>query len=69
MFRCRAAIDLAAATLLVCLTPAALAQPQAATLSSEARVGRALEHARQQGPLALYAFFHDMPKGADLFQQ
>ncbi len=27
---------------------------------------RALEHARQQGPLALYAFFHDMPKGADL---
>jgi len=24
------------------------------------------KHARQQGPLALYAFFHDMPKGADL---
>jgi adenosine deaminase len=66
MFRCRAAIDLAAATLLFCLTPAAMAQPQAATQNGEIRAARALEHARQQGPLALYAFFHDMPKAADL---
>jgi adenosine deaminase len=66
MFRCRAAIDLAAATLLFCLTPAAVAQPQAATQNGEIRAARALEHARQQGPLVLYAFFHDMPKGADL---
>jgi adenosine deaminase len=66
MFRCRAAIHLAASTLLVCLTPAAMAQPQAVTPNGETRAARALEHARQQGPLALYAFFHDMPKGADL---
>ena len=63
---CRATIHLAAATLLVCLAPAALGQPQAAAPSGETRAARALEHARQQGPLALYAFFHDMPKGADL---
>jgi adenosine deaminase len=43
-----------------------MAQPQAATQNGETRAARALEHARQQGPLALYAFFHDMPKGADL---
>ena len=33
---------------------------------NEARAGRAFELARQQGPVALYAFLHDMPKGADL---
>jgi adenosine deaminase len=40
------------------LSPLAAAQ--------QARTQQALEQARRQGPLALYAFFHDMPKGADL---
>ena len=57
---------LAAFALLLCLARAATAQPQAVAQSSEARAARAFEHAREQGPLALYAFFHDMPKGADL---
>ena len=52
--------------LLFCLTPAAIAQPQAATQNGETRAARALDQARQQGPLALYVFFHDMPKGTDL---
>jgi adenosine deaminase len=56
MFACRIAVFM----LLACLVPAVVAQ------SSEARAARAFEHARQQGPLALYAFLHDMPKGADL---
>ena len=46
--------------LLACLGPAVFAQ------GSEARAARAFEQARKQGPLALYAFLHDMPKGADL---
>jgi adenosine deaminase len=57
---------LAASMLLVCQAPAAVAQPQPAAQSNESRAVRAFEHARQQGPLALYAFLHDMPKGADL---
>jgi adenosine deaminase len=52
--------------LLSCLAPAVFAQPQPATQSTSARAARAFEHARQQGPLALYEFLHDMPKGADL---
>ena len=66
MSRCRASIRLAVPTLLVCLMPAVLAQRPAAMQNGEARAARALERARQQGPLALYAFFHEMPKGADL---
>src|SRR6202167_5036952 len=69
MSHCRASIrwaQIAASTLLVCLAPAAIAQPQAVAQNSEARAAEAFEHARQQGPLALYAFLHDMPKGADL---
>jgi adenosine deaminase len=66
MSRFRASIRLAVPTLLVCLIPAALAQRPAALQNGDARAARALERARQQGPLALYAFFHDMPKGADL---
>src|SRR5271165_3768237 len=62
----RATFVLAVSALLFCLTPFAIAQPQAATQNGETRAAKALEHARQQGPLALYAFFHDMPKGADL---
>jgi adenosine deaminase len=66
MFCCRASIRLAALALSACLMPSAMAQPQTVVQNSEARAARALEHARQQGPLALYAFFYDMPKGADL---
>src|SRR5580704_1278976 len=66
MSRFRASIRLAVPTLLVCLIPAALAQRPGALQNGEARAARALERARRQGPLALYAFFHDMPKGADL---
>ena len=62
---CRA-LHAAAATLLLCVAPAALAQPQAVAQNGEARASRAFEEARRQGPLALYAFLHDMPKGADL---
>jgi adenosine deaminase len=54
------------AVLLVCLAPGAFAQPQAVAQNSEARAARAFEDARRQGPLALYAFMRDMPKGADL---
>ncbi len=66
MFLYRAPLRLAASALLFCLTPGAIAQPQAATQNGETRAARALEQARQQGPLALYVFFHDMPKGTDL---
>lgn len=66
MLRSRAILALALCTLPVYLLPPAFAQPQALTQSGEARAAHALERARQQGPLALYAFFHDMPKGADL---
>jgi adenosine deaminase len=52
--------------LLVCLLPAAIGQTQSAMQNSETRAARAFERARQRGPLALYAFFYDMPKGADL---
>jgi adenosine deaminase len=52
--------------LLAGLLPSAFAQPQGAAITGEARAARALEQARTQGSLALYAFFHDMPKGADL---
>jgi adenosine deaminase len=58
--------QIAASTMLACLAGAVYAQPQTTAQNSEARAARAFEHARQQGPLALYAFFHDMPKGADL---
>jgi adenosine deaminase len=56
----------AAAMLLVWLAPVAIAQPQPVAQNGEARAARAFEQARKQGPLALYAFLHDMPKGADL---
>ena len=49
-----------------CLLPAALAQPQPSAQNAETRAAHALEQARRQGPLALYAFFEHMPKGADL---
>ncbi len=62
MFACRIAVPM----LLACLAPAVFAQPQPVVHSSEARAAQAFEHARQQGPLALYAFLHDMPKGTDL---
>jgi adenosine deaminase len=52
--------------LLGSLAPAAIAQPQAVAQNGEARAAEAFEDARQQGPLTLYAFLHDMPKGADL---
>src|SRR3984885_6989893 len=55
-----------ASMLLVSLAPAAIAQRQPVAQNGEARAARALEQARRQGPLALYAFLHDMPKGADL---
>src|SRR5580698_6382350 len=62
----RPAMRLAVPTLLCCLLPPAFAQPKPATQNGEVRATRALEQARQQGPLALYAFFEYMPKGADL---
>src|SRR3984885_6211376 len=62
---CRA-LHTAASALLLCLAPAALAQPQPVAQNGEAGAARAFEQARRQGPLALYAFLHDMPKGADL---
>src|SRR6202142_1263307 len=62
----RPALRLAVATLFFCLLPSAIAQPKPATQNDESRAARALDQARQQGPLALYAFFESMPKGADL---
>src|ERR1700678_3752050 len=62
---CRA-LHVAASTLLLCLAPCAIAQSQAVAQNGEVRASRAFEQARQQGPLALYAFLHDMPKAADL---
>jgi adenosine deaminase len=66
MSRYRASFRLAASVLLFSVIPAAFAQSQPATQNGEIRAARALEQARQQGPVALYAFFHGMPKGADL---
>jgi adenosine deaminase len=57
---------LVSAALLVCLIRPAIAQPQAVVQGGEARVALAFDNARRQGPLALYAFFYGMPKGADL---
>jgi adenosine deaminase len=62
---CRA-LYVFATPLLLCLAPAAIAQPQAVVQNSESNAAQAFEQARHQGPLALYAFLHDMPKGADL---
>src|SRR5271156_4224862 len=62
---CRA-LHVAASTLLLYLAPCAIAQSQAVAQNGEVRASKAFEQARQQGPLALYAFLHDMPKGADL---
>src|ERR1700760_1465839 len=43
------------------------AQPQPVrSASADTRVSRAFEEARKQGPVALYAFLRQMPKGADL---
>jgi adenosine deaminase len=56
----------AVSMLLLWLAPLAIAQPQPVAQNGEARAARAFEQARKQGPLALYAFLHDMPKGADL---
>jgi adenosine deaminase len=61
-----ASTRLAIAILLLCLPSALLAQLPTPLPIGEARAAQALEHARQQGPLALYAFFEYMPKGADL---
>jgi adenosine deaminase len=70
MLRCRApicsALCAAVSALILCLAPAAIAQPRPVAQNGEARAARAFEQARQQGPLALYAFLHDMPKAADL---
>src|SRR6202012_1639958 len=66
MFPDRFSMRLAVSTLLFCLLPAAFAQPKPATQNGETHAARALEQARRQGPLALYAFFEHMPKGADL---
>jgi adenosine deaminase len=65
---CNAALCRVAALVLpLSLATVAIAQPQpTAQGSSETRAARAFEHARQQGPPALYAFLHDMPKGTDL---
>jgi adenosine deaminase len=62
----RWALLCAAASTLFCLASAAGAQPQPVAQNSETRAARAFELARRQGPLALYAFFYGMPKGADL---
>jgi adenosine deaminase len=62
----RVPIRVAMSTLLLCLLPSALAQPQAAAPSGETRAARAFDQARKQGHATLYAFLHDMPKGADL---
>src|ERR1700691_839008 len=62
---CRA-LHAAASMLILYLAPAASAQPQPQAQNGEVRAARAFEQARQQGPLALYAFLHDMPKAADL---
>jgi adenosine deaminase len=62
---CRA-LHVAASTLLLYLAPCAIAQSQAVAQNGEVRASKAFEQARRQGPLALYAFLHDMPKGADL---
>jgi adenosine deaminase len=56
MFARRIAISM----LVACLGPSVFAQ------TGEVRTARAFEQARKQGPLALYAFLHNMPKGADL---
>ena len=53
----------AASTLLLCLAPAAIAQPQAVAQNGEARAAQAFERARQQGPLALYAFLSRHAQG------
>ncbi len=37
-----------------------------ASSAAEARTSTAFEHARAEGPLALRAFLHEMPKGGDL---
>jgi adenosine deaminase len=62
----RWALLCAAASTLFSLAPAAAAQPQPVAQNRETGAARAFEHARRQGPLALYAFFYGMPKGADL---
>src|ERR1700674_3478258 len=62
----RPSMRLAVSTLLFCLLPAAFAQLRPATQNGETRAARALEQARRQGPPALYGFFVQMPKGADL---
>ena len=59
-------VQTATSLLLLSLLPAAVGQPRAVPQGGETGAERAFEHARQQGPLALYAFLHDMPKGADL---
>src|ERR1700761_5356438 len=52
------------------LLPMRAAYAQAAQpvreVNAEARTARAFEEARKQGPVALRAFFYQMPKGADL---
>ena len=62
----RPSMRLAVSTLLFCLLPGAFAQPQPAAQNGETRAARALEHARRQGPPALYDYFVQMPKGTDL---
>jgi adenosine deaminase len=59
---------------LLCLQLTALAQPApvqkktggSAVSAAETRTERAFEKARDRGPLALYAFLYNMPKGGDL---
>src|ERR1700755_3038495 len=59
-------VPLAASAVLFCLPACAFAQSRAPEASGDAHASRALEEARKQGPLALYAFLKQMPKGADL---
>ena len=61
-----ACLCVAASALVFYLMPSAFGQSQAAAQNGETRAARAFERARSQGPPALYAFFYEMPKGADL---
>jgi len=53
-------------TLSTAIAQSAVAGPKSTAGSPEARTERAFEQARARGPLALYAFLYNMPKGGDL---
>jgi len=62
---CRQLIVLPLLVLFVSSLCAQAAQP-VREVNAEASAARAFEEARKQGPVALRAFFYQMPKGADL---